>query len=210
MKGSAIYVVRHGQTAWNVAGRRQGRADSPLTELGIAQAVAVGRALRRELDGADGVAIACSPLGRARVTARILCRELGLREAAIGVDPLLTEHDQGAWEGLTAGEIEGRFPGELARRAADKWRHVISGGECYADVHARARSWLDARDPSATAVVVTHEMLSRTLLGAYAGEPPEAMLVRSHPHDRIFRLRSAAVEELRAQLMPATGRAEAP
>jgi probable phosphoglycerate mutase len=202
VKNGAIYVVRHGQTAWNVAGRRQGRADSPLTELGIAQAVAVGRVLRRELDGADGVAIACSPLGRARVTARILCRELGLRESAIGVDPLLAEHDQGAWEGLTESEIEARFPGEQARRAADKWRHVISGGECYADVHARARRWLDACDPSATSVVVTHEMLSRTLLGAYADEPPEAMLVRAHPHDRIFRMRSGAIEELRVTAEP--------
>lgn len=197
MSGGAIYVVRHGQTVWNVAGRRQGRSDSPLTELGIAQAVAVGRALRRELGGENAVAIACSPLGRARVTARILCRELGLRDAAIAVDPLLAEHDQGAWEGLTATEIEAHFPGAQERRAADKWSHVIPGGECYADVHARARRWLDARERSATAVVVTHEMLSRTLLGAYAGEPPEAMLVRSHPHDRIFRMRGGAIEELR-------------
>jgi broad specificity phosphatase PhoE len=202
VSGGAIYVVRHGQTAWNVVGRRQGRSDSPLTELGIGQVVAVGRALRRELGGANGVGIACSPLGRARVTARILCRELGLRDSAIAVDPLLAEHDQGAWEGLTAAEIEARFPGDQARRAADKWRHVIPGGECYADVHARARRWLDARDPSATAVVVTHEMLSRTLLGAYAGEPPEAMLARAHPHDRIFRMLAGAVEELRVMPEP--------
>lgn len=208
MSGGAIYVVRHGQTAWNIAGRRQGRSDSPLTELGIAQAVSVGRALRGELGGANGVAIACSPLGRARVTARILCRELGFRDSAIAVDPLLAEHDQGEWEGLTAAEIEARFPGAQARRAADKWRHVIPGGECYADAHARARRWLDARDLAATTVVVTHEMLSRTLLGAYAGEQPEQMLARAHPHDRIFRMRAGAIDELRAQLMPASGRAE--
>ena len=194
----AVYVVRHGQTVWNIAGRRQGRSDSPLTELGIAQAVAVGRALRRELAAAKNVAIACSPLGRARVTARILCRELGLRESALAIEPLLAEHDQGAWEGLTSVEIEARFPGEQARRSADKWRHVIPGGECYADVHARARRWLAARDPAATQVAVTHEMLSRTLLGAYAGETPEAMLARAHPHDRIFRMRGGAIEELRA------------
>jgi len=194
---AAIYVVRHGETVWNLAGRRQGRSDSPLTELGIAQAVAVGRALRRELGAGPSVAIACSPLGRARVTARILCRELGLREGAIAIEPLLAEHDQGQWEGLTSAEIEARFPGEQARRAADKWSHVIRGGECYADVHRRAQSWLAARDPAATQVVVTHEMLSRTLLGAYTGEAPEAMLVRVHPHGRIFRLRGGAVEELR-------------
>ena len=117
MKG-AIYVVRHGQTAWNIAGRRQGRSDSPLTELGIAQAIAVGRALRRELDGANGVALACSPLGRARVTARIVCRELGLHESAIAIDPLLAEYDQGAWRASPPGH--GALAG-LRRRAAEKW-----------------------------------------------------------------------------------------
>ena len=196
MSDAALYVVRHGETVWNLAGRRQGRSDSPLTELGVAQAVAVGRRLRRELASEPGVAIVCSPLGRARVTARILCRELGLRDSALAIEPLLAEHDQGSWEGLTSVEIEARFPGELARRAADKWSHVISGGECYAEVHRRAQRWLAERDPSATQVVVTHEMLSRTLLGAYAGEPPAAMLARAHPHGRIFRLRGGAIEEL--------------
>jgi probable phosphoglycerate mutase len=127
-----------------------------------------------------------------------VCRELGLHESAIGVDPLLAEHDQGDWEGLTSAEIEARFPGAQARRAADKWRHVIPGGECYADAHARARRWLAVRDEDSTTVVVTHEMLSRTLLGAYAGEKPEQMLARSHPHDRIFRMRGGAIDELRA------------
>ena len=56
--------------------------------------------------------------------------------------------------------------------------------------------------PLATSVVVTHEMLSRTLLGAYADEPPEAMLVRAHPHDRIFRMRGGAIEELRVTAEP--------
>jgi broad specificity phosphatase PhoE len=208
VKDGAIYVVRHGQTAWNIAGRRQGRSDSPLTELGIAQAVAVGRALRRELGGADGVAIVCSPLGRARVTARIVCRELGLRDSAIAVDPLLAEYDQGEWEGFTAAEIEARFPGLQARRAAEKWSFSIPGGESYADAHARARRWLGAREETSPTIAVTHEMLSRTLLGAYAGETPEAMLARSHPHDRIFRMCGGAIEELRAQPMPASGRGE--
>lgn len=208
MKGGAIYVVRHGQTAWNIAGRRQGRSDSPLTELGIAQAVAVGRALRRELDGENGVALVCSPLGRARVTARIVCRELGFRDSAIAVDPLLAEYDQGEWEGFTAAEIEARYPGLQARRAAEKWSFAIPGGESYADAHARARRWLGAREEEGTTIAVTHEMLSRTLLGAYAGEPPEAMLARSHPHDRIFRMCDGAIQELRAQPMPVSGRAE--
>lgn len=203
MSGGAIYVVRHGETVWNTVGRRQGRRDSPLTERGVAQAVAVGRALRRALSDPRGVGVRCSPLGRARVTARIVCRELGIEASALVTDELLAEHDQGEWEGLTGAEIDARFPGARARRDAEKWRFVIPGGECYADVQARAVRWLSERDPRATTVAVTHEMLSRTLLGAYAGKSPAETLALVHPHDRIFRLSGGAIEAICAAPEPA-------
>jgi probable phosphoglycerate mutase len=41
-----IYLIRHGETAWNRIKRRQGHLDSPLTERGIAQAQAIGRRLK--------------------------------------------------------------------------------------------------------------------------------------------------------------------
>ena len=37
-----IIVVRHGETEWNREGRLQGQGDSPLTERGLSQAVAMG------------------------------------------------------------------------------------------------------------------------------------------------------------------------
>ena len=37
-----IYLFRHGETEWNVAGKMQGRLDSPLTERGREQALAHG------------------------------------------------------------------------------------------------------------------------------------------------------------------------
>ncbi|MFD7158171.1 histidine phosphatase family protein [Kribbella sp. NPDC059898] len=59
--GLTTYLARHGQTEWNVAGRRQGRLDSPLTALGLEQARRNGRLLTREnIDAAF-----TSPLGRA-------------------------------------------------------------------------------------------------------------------------------------------------
>ena len=198
MSGSrdAIYVVRHGETEWNAAGRRQGRSDSPLTLRGRAQAVAVARALAPLLAEVECVSIECSPLGRARVTARILCRELQLPEHALVQAPLLAELDQGEWEGLTGVEIEARFPGMREARARDKWSFAMPGGESYADAHARSCRWLAARKTGETVVAVTHEMLSRTLRGAYAGQEPSQMLALAHPHDRIFRLSGGACEEL--------------
>jgi 2,3-bisphosphoglycerate-dependent phosphoglycerate mutase len=194
---ATVYVVRHAETEWNTEGRRQGRSDSPLTLRGRSQAVAVARALAKLLHDVEGVTVECSPLGRARVTAQILCRELRLPNHALVTAPLLVELDHGAWEGLTPEEVDARFPGARAERERDKWRFVMPGGESYAAVHERSRRWLAARKPGETVVAVTHEMLSRTLRGAYASHSPNEMLALAHPHDRIYRLRGGACEEIR-------------
>jgi len=41
-----LYIVRHGETAWNKERRIQGQLDVPLNEVGTAQAASVGRALK--------------------------------------------------------------------------------------------------------------------------------------------------------------------
>ncbi len=57
---SRLLLVRHGQSEWNAAGRWQGQADPPLTDLGRAQA----RAAARAIGGVD--AVFASDLQRAR------------------------------------------------------------------------------------------------------------------------------------------------
>ncbi len=43
---NTIFLIRHGQTTWNRAGRLQGQADSPLTLLGTQQVEAIGKKLK--------------------------------------------------------------------------------------------------------------------------------------------------------------------
>lgn len=190
-----IWVVRHGETAWNVEGRRQGRMDSPLTPRGIEQAHAAGRALRAALGKKADVAIESSPLGRARATAAIVCLELGFPEDAVVTQPLLAELHQGNWEGLTPPEIDARFPGARAAREREKWSYKFPGGESYADVHERARRWLASRESGRNVIAVTHEMLSRALQGAYAGYSEETMLDLNHPHGRVLCFSGGAITE---------------
>jgi broad specificity phosphatase PhoE len=91
--GLTIYLARHGQTEWNVAGRRQGRLDSPLTNLGLKQADR-----NAELLSAEGIdAVFTSPLGRAQRTASIIGSRLGL---TVTVLDDLAEIDHGLWSGL--------------------------------------------------------------------------------------------------------------
>ena len=162
--------------------------DSALTPRGVEQAQRAGCTLREALGDSRDVVLECSPLGRARATAEIVCRELGLPESEVVSQPLLAEVHNGEWQGLTEPEIDARFPGARAERDRDKWRHAIPGGESYADAAERARAWLRARKPGLRTIAVTHEMLSRTLLGTYAGWGCDQMLALSHPHGAIFRL----------------------
>ena len=46
---SPLYMLRHGETAWNTERRMQGTKDSALTDRGRAQALAMGRTLKAEL-----------------------------------------------------------------------------------------------------------------------------------------------------------------
>jgi broad specificity phosphatase PhoE len=190
-----IYLARHGETAWNLIGRRQGHLDSPLTERGVAQARTLGRCLHELLNG--GVAhIASSPLGRAMATATIIAEHLGIDKESIVAEPLLTEHHMGRWQGLSNAQIDERFPGARQERAENKWEYVIPGGESYAKVHERAIAWLATVPEEQLLIAVAHEMLSRTIQGAYRQLDPHTMLALNHPHHVIYLLDKGQIEEI--------------
>ena len=75
---SRLYLLRHGQTQYNLQGRVQGHCDSPLTELGASQAHAAGAWLAAQ--GVSFERIFSSPLGRALATAEV-AREVAGRSA---------------------------------------------------------------------------------------------------------------------------------
>ena len=94
-----LFILRHGETEWNLAGRMQGHLDSALTELGREQARRQGRLLSQV------VTEACewfsSPQGRAFNTARIAAPH----GQHIEQDMRLKEIGMGDWTGLTRLEI---------------------------------------------------------------------------------------------------------
>ena len=138
-----IYLLRHGETIWNVERRLQGQRDSPLTLRGIAQARAVAALLGKLIKDPSDFTVVSSPLARTWQTAAIVCEGLGLAPAAIRFDDRLKEHDFGAWEGLLWQEVEQAFPDLWVAREADKWNHRVPGGESYAKVAARIGAWLE-------------------------------------------------------------------
>ncbi|MGN6365839.1 histidine phosphatase family protein [Asticcacaulis taihuensis] len=94
----SFYVLRHGQTDWNVQMRLQGSTDIPLNETGRAQAHVAAKILAGE-----GITkIIASPLSRALETARIVGAAAGIEPV---IDGRLIERNFGLFEGMTIDEV---------------------------------------------------------------------------------------------------------
>lgn len=194
--GSTVYLARHGQTEWNVARRRQGQLDSPLTTDGLAQA-AENASL---LDGRGIDAIFASPLGRATDTANIIAEVLD-RPLVVVSD--LAEINHGHFAGLTNDEIRSVYPGALEARSNDKYDWRFPDGESYADADRRAGRALEliASHHPKRPLLVSHEMIGRMLLRQLVGLTPDSALATHQPHNVIYEIDSelASVKQLQSE-----------
>ena len=193
MSGGTMFLVRHGETEFNLVRRYQGWLDSPLTERGVAQARAIGRRLA-EMPEAAAAGIVASPTGRARRTAELIRAELG-GDAGIDFDERLREISIGSWDGLDRAEIATRVPGIFDGDGRWEWYFQTPDGETYDGFAGRIADWLAAiagRD----AIVVTHGIVTRVLRGLYAGLPRAVALRLPVPQDRFYRLADGRIDEI--------------
>jgi probable phosphoglycerate mutase len=165
-----ILLARHGETPWNAEGRYQGQEDIALSEVGNAQARALGERLR----GVRVDRAVASPLQRARRTAELA---LGSERAGqLQVDEGLMEIAHGSWEGLLASEIDARDPERLrAWRDAPDSVQMPDGGESLQQVLDRAWPALERAcaglGEDDTVLVVAHDAVNRVLLCRVLGIP---------------------------------------
>ena len=187
-----IYLVRHGQTAFNRERRLQGHVDSPLTELGLKQAAAVGGLLRELTAGERGWRIVSSPLGRARRTAEIVARALG---AEVEEDRRLIELSWGDWDGRLRAELEAAHP---AAFGSTGWAFDAPTGESYEAVCARMSDWLASLppEPERRVIAVSHGVAGRVLRGVYAGMEKDRTVEQSVPQDAVYRLSAGHIDRI--------------
>jgi probable phosphoglycerate mutase len=168
-----LILVRHGQSLANVAFAAadadglmevavSGRdAEVPLTESGEEQAAALGRWLAALPEERRPQVVITSPYLRARETWRIAAETSGLALPAPTTDDRLVDRLMGELELLTRAAVAARFPDEAGRRAAaGEFEYTPPGGESFADIAVRLRSFLDdlhTRHPGKRAVVVAHD-----------------------------------------------------
>jgi probable phosphoglycerate mutase len=191
-----IYLVRHGQTAFNAERRLQGHVDSPLTELGVRQAHAVAHLLADMVDGEPGWRIVSSPLGRARSTAEIIARRLGL--ADVEEDRRLIELSWGAWDGRLRSELEAEYPEAFGRTG---WAFDGPTAEPFEAVEARLADWLDSLppEPERRIIAVSHGVSGRVLRGVYGRLERDATVTQDVPQDAVYRLVDGQIHRINCE-----------
>ena len=155
-----IYFVRHGQTVWNVENKICGATDSPLTELGHAQAIETGNMIKEM--GLEIDEILYSPLSRARDTALHISEIIGVEAKE---EPRLIEQRFGKWEGT---------PRNGAEFQAAKREFVTrnGGGESMMQMAQRIYNLLDecrAESDEKTYMLVAHNGIAR-IVNSYFNE----------------------------------------
>ena len=168
-----LYLIRHGESTWNQAGRVQGWGDPVLSRRGLAQAAALAHRFRRD----PPHRIYVSPLRRARQTAQPVAEITGLP-----VQPVadLREVGLGRWEGRPVAQLRRRHPALYHAWLHTPSRAQIPEGEGIPVFRRRVlgafRGILEEADHGAMVALVTHGGVIRVILAHVLGIPFDPLM----------------------------------
>jgi broad specificity phosphatase PhoE len=191
MTPANVYLARHGQTAYNLERRFQGHLPVPLDDTGREQATDLARrATAGTSDGIVFVALWCSPLLRARETADIVAKRVGLEPRE---DPRLMETDAGDWTDRLFTDVQAEDPDGFAGFIEGRPDFGFPGGESFAQQGVRVAAALaDVERGDLPALVVCHGVVIRIALFQRAGH--KVALAERVPNAALVPLDPAAAE----------------
>ena len=159
-----VFLLRHGETEWNNAGRIQGQLNSPLTALGQDQARRQAQLLQPIRSALGAHRLWTSHLGRAQQTA-----QLAFAGDPFTTDPRLAEIDCGRWEGTTDADRQKADPDIIASLNSEFDLYAMSPeGEGTEKLASRLAAFLTELD--APAVIVSHKIALVVLRGLLTGD----------------------------------------
>ncbi|MBN1794318.1 MAG: histidine phosphatase family protein [Candidatus Omnitrophica bacterium] len=168
-----LYLVRHGESAWNQEDKVQGHTDIPLSDAGRRQA----RLVAERFTGRSLSRIYSSDLKRASETAQEIAAVCG---AELILDERLREIRLGAWEGKTKAEIDKIFSGAYTRWLEDPASLCIEEAETRPEFFARVRSVLteiiEAHKNDTALCIVAHGGVITAYLSLLLGADFDRML----------------------------------
>jgi broad specificity phosphatase PhoE len=166
---TTLWLVRHGQTDWNVEGRWQGHTDLPLNAVGREQT----EILVESLANIHFDAIFSSDLDRAYETAYAVGKQHGIK---VHIEERLREINLGEWEGLTGEEIQRLYPAEWQDREMFPLEARPPGGESMFELAVRiipAVTDIARRYPSGRVLIVSHGVALAVIICHTQGLPLE-------------------------------------
>ena len=166
-----LYLVRHGETDWNIENKIQGRTDTELNEKGRQQAQELAGVLEK---GYRIRRIYTSRQKRAAQTAEIIGKRLGIEPR---VRDGLEEINLGKWEGYTWRQVKELFPKEYFIWHGNRRYETPPMGESYQQLLDRLLPTLaDLMEKNGGNVLaVTHSAVIMTLLSFVYDTPFEDM-----------------------------------
>lgn len=162
-----LYIVRHGETEWNIENKLQGWSDSSLTSKGIKHSLL----LQKRLEPIHFTHIYSSPSGRAIHTANLI---KGLQNTEVKPVEHLKEMNLGSWEGKTHDEIMVLEPERYDHFWNAPHRFARDIGESFEDLNTRVKQFLNfimSEHTEGNLLIVTHTVFIKMLL-AYVKKLP--------------------------------------
>ena len=195
---TTLILVRHGESEWNRAGRIQGQVNSPLTDLGISQAIAI----RNYLSGIfinQELKIYTSPLDRAIQTAKIIAQGIDCFGSELIIEERLNDFNLGEISGTFGWDkVVEIFPEQAKLRLQDPMRFHPSGGESGADFEARLRSLLEELMGDGTLkLMVSHGIVNKFIRGILKNLSGKEMINLGESQNTIYRLEQGEETEIK-------------
>jgi len=131
-----LYLIRHGQSEWNILSKVQGQKDARLTDLGREQAKKIGKRLIDE----DIDIIYSSDLSRALETAEIIS---SIINKPVIESREIREINFGLWEGLTLEEIQDKYAEEYLIWMKSPDKLTLEGAETLESLKNRVMPFVD-------------------------------------------------------------------
>ncbi len=184
-----FYFVRHGQTAANAAGLKQGTINTEITylsETGKKQA----ESLRKGFDISFADQIIASPLQRTKDTAAILNRDANL---PVTYDKRLLEISYGSWDGEKNADLMSKYPelfDHVLNDALPTYA-AVADGETFSHVIDRIDAFMtevSAKYPDQKIVLITHGFTIKAAVLAAIGCPTDMMVIEEPDNTSVTRI----------------------
>ena len=176
-----IYLVRHGQTDWNLEKRMQGQTDISLNETGRMQAKNVSE----EISKLKISKVICSDLARAKETAEIINEKIG---CSIITDKRIREFNYGDLEGISREEIT-----QEMWETVNKYPEKLNC-ESMADIFKRIKSFCEElKDESENILIVTHGGALRMIM--YYAENKDEFDAKKYEKYKLFKIQNGDIFE---------------